>query len=273
MSSRSLFAWFVAAATLSTWAAPAFAQQVLRGTISDDSTRRAIVGAEVAFDSAGAARAVSDRGGRYLVSVPADVTSITVRAVGFRPLTAPVALGGNDTITVDFRLTGQAVRLPDVITSTGRPATPSARMMEFERRRKFGTGAYLTRAQLAQNEALSPSALLRVLRGMRLIARPAACGGGYAAATLRTGSASDRKHCIIDPRYSFPSGCYLAIVLDGRPIWANESQEPPNIDDFALHNMEAIELYRGAGEIPPEFNFSGASCGVLVLWSRVGGDP
>lgn len=273
MSCRSLFAWFAAAATLSIGTAPVLAQPVLRGTISDDSTRRAIVGAEIAFDSAGSARAVSDRGGRYLLTVPAGVTSITVRAVGFRPLTAPISVSKNDTVIVDFRLTGQAVRLPDVITSTGRPATPSARMVEFERRRQFGTGAYLTRAQLAQNEGMSPSALLRVLRGMRLIRRPAACGGGYAAASLRTGSADGIKHCITNPRQTFPSGCYLAIVLDGRSIWANESPEPPNIDEFTLHNMEAIELYRGAGEIPPEFNFSGASCGVLVLWSRVGGDP
>ncbi len=273
MTSRALFAQLRAAVIIGALGTPASAQQVLRGTISDDSTRRAIVGAEVTFDSAGTARVISDRGGRYLIAVPAGATSIMVRAVGYRPLTAPIAAGGNDTTIVDFRLTGQAVRLPDVITSTGRPATPSARTMEFERRRQTGTGAYLTRAQLAQNEALSPSALLRVLRGMRLIPRPSSCGGGYAAATLRTGSAGQKLHCISDPRQTFPAGCYLSIVLDGRSLWAYDSPEPPNIDEFTLHNMEAIELYRGAGEIPPEFNQSGASCGVLVLWSRVGGDP
>lgn len=273
MTSRALFARFGAAVIIGALGTPASAQQVLRGTISDDSTRRVIVGAEVTFDSAGTARVISDRGGRYLIAVPAGATSIMVRAVGYRPLKAPIAAGGNDTTIVDFRLTGQAVRLPDVITSAGRPATPSARTMEFERRRRTGTGAYLTRAQLAQNEALAPSALLRVLRGMRLIARPTECGGGYAAATLRTGSFGQALHCISDPRATFPAGCYLSIVLDGRSLWAYDSPEPPNIDEFTLHNMEAIELYRGAGETPPEFNQSGASCGVLVLWSRVGGDP
>jgi hypothetical protein len=29
-----------------------------------------------------------------------------------------------------------------------------------------------------------------------------------------------------------------------------------------------IEVYRSAAEIPPQFNGSGAACGVIVIWTR-----
>ncbi len=64
MTSRALFAQLGAAVIIGALGTPASAQQVLRGTISDDSTRRAIVGAEVTFDSAGTAR--HQRSGRPL---------------------------------------------------------------------------------------------------------------------------------------------------------------------------------------------------------------
>lgn len=43
----------------------------------------------------------------------------------------------------------------------------------------------------------------------------------------------------------------------------------PNIDDFLTDRVEAIEVYRGAGEAPVEFNATGSLCGVLIIWTRI----
>ena len=42
-----------------------------------------------------------------------------------------------------------------------------------------------------------------------------------------------------------------------------------NIDDVAPGSIEALEIYRGASEIPPDFNRGTALCGVIVIWTRI----
>ena len=45
------------------------------------------------------------------------------------------------------------------------------------------------------------------------------------------------------------------------------------IDDFvSLHEVEAIEVYRGASELPGEFHGfrGGGSCGAVVVWTKRG---
>ena len=36
-------------------------------------------------------------------------------------------------------------------------------------------------------------------------------------------------------------------------------------------NIEAIEVYRGPAEVPPQFGGAQSACGVIVLWTRTGG--
>jgi len=47
----------------------------------------------------------------------------------------------------------------------------------------------------------------------------------------------------------------------------------PSALDSRLHpnDVSAIEVYRGAAEVPPEFNGANAGCGVVVVWTHRGG--
>jgi hypothetical protein len=45
-----------------------------------------------------------------------------------------------------------------------------------------------------------------------------------------------------------------------------------NIDDVPLNNIGAVEVYRGPSEMPPEFNYPDAVCGVVLIWTRTA-DP
>ena len=41
------------------------------------------------------------------------------------------------------------------------------------------------------------------------------------------------------------------------------------LDDFIAEDIEALEVYVGVSEIPPEFDKNGKGvCGVIVVWTR-----
>ncbi len=64
--------------------------------------------------------------------------------------------------------------------------------------------------------------------------------------------------------------CEVVVYLDGArigiPKWA-----PFNLNDVPVVQIAAMEFYRSASEIPVEFNSPGSMCGVLAIWTRVGG--
>lgn len=58
------------------------------------------------------------------------------------------------------------------------------------------------------------------------------------------------------------------MYLDGILVWAPGRIEPPNIDDFKVHSLEAVEVYRSNGMVPIEYQAVGTECGVVLLWTR-----
>jgi hypothetical protein len=45
------------------------------------------------------------------------------------------------------------------------------------------------------------------------------------------------------------------------------------VDDIGIHDVEALELYRGPAGLPPEFNdrLGRPNCGAIVIWTRLPG--
>jgi hypothetical protein len=41
-----------------------------------------------------------------------------------------------------------------------------------------------------------------------------------------------------------------------------------DLDDFPPDAIEALEIYAGAAELPPELNIGRAMCGAIVIWTR-----
>jgi hypothetical protein len=63
-------------------------------------------------------------------------------------------------------------------------------------------------------------------------------------------------------RSSARSACIPKYYLDG-----TEAQHF-TLDEVKPIEVEDIEIYRGASEIPPEFKSMGNTCGVIVVWTR-----
>ena len=243
-------------------AAPA--QVVLVGRVTGPDGQP-IGNAEVAIDSL---RARTTETGRFVLHPrEARAVEVTVRAVGFQPSTARVNLVANDTATVDFILS-RIVQTLDSVNVEAPSAVVSAKMVAFEDRRRSGFGRFYTREALAKQEHSTVANVLRT-SNVKLLMRPNSCGGGYSVATGRGGSTSmSSPPC--NSRTFMPPGCYAPIYLDGVAIWGPGWGPPPDVNQFKVTDLEAIEVYRSAAEVPLQFQMFRSPCGVVLFWTRTG---
>jgi len=256
------------AALLSLAASSAHAQAVVRGLVQSDSSGRPITEATIAISALGLSARSQGTRGYTLDRIPSGQHRLRVIAVGYRPVAILVALRDNDTVTVNFRLEPEAVALPTIEVKGKAEPFVSGKLEMFERRRRLGFGTFLTRAMLREREHMLFSDLLRQLSGVQLVYR-GRCGG-YAMATSRGGGALGGGVSI---SCGPPERCYLALFVDGARVWAWDTGVPPNVDDYATRAFEAVEIYRGAGQLPIELQGLGTACGAVVLWTRTGESP
>lgn len=83
------------------------------------------------------------------------------------------------------------------------------------------------------------------------------------------------------------SNCPMAIWVDGLRLYAPDassagvftrriartpidtgSNAPPNIDQWSVADLQAVEVFAGPAQTPPQFQVTGSTCGTILLWSR-----
>lgn len=233
----SLLGLLAPAATLS-------AQTVLSGVVRDSATGAPIPHAEVLITALNR-REVADAQGRFTMhTVPGGRHLVLVRAIGYRAMGQPVEVASIGTTRVEFTLTSEAVELDSVVV-TERPSMRGVGTWGYqafeERRRTRPGGIFLDSTFFRQNEALD-------MRG-----------------ALRRGGVP------LDRRYGWfvvgrPSGtrfeCRVAMWVDGMPVTGI------TIRDFHPGMVQAVEVYRGVAQIPPQFDRLDQECGVMLIWTR-----
>jgi hypothetical protein len=243
------------------------AQSVIYGVIRTDSTRRPIAGAEVVIDSLKLVTRSRGDGSYRLEKLPAGTYPMLARAIGFTPLRFEVTIAGTDSVEIDFELVRSVQTLAPLKVDASVPRFQSATMRAFEERRKRGFGAFFDRAKLAQLEPGPATSTLRRLGGIRLIVStyPTECPGLFAASG-RGGQGVATCH-----NKPLPDACYLAVYVDGVQLWTPQQPDPPpNMEEYQLRDFQAIEVYRGASELPAEYQGTGNACGAVFFWSRTG---
>lgn len=106
------------------WAFGAEAQPVVRGSIRDKTSHRVLPGALISTDQVGSRviRAGAD-GGFSIPNLPAGLTTIRVRAIGFQALETKAELSGRDTVEIEFQLDRAPTVLDPVTVSAGQPSS------------------------------------------------------------------------------------------------------------------------------------------------------
>jgi hypothetical protein len=214
-------------------------------------------GAEGVSDESGWVRLPGVRPGRIFV---------LATRLGYRPaeFTLQVPLSGG--LEVDVELEPAAVAVQG-LTAVGTSENRSLAAAGFYRRKQTGMGSFLTRDDIEKTRAQRTSEIFRRVRGIRVV--PAG-RDQYKLQTVRYGLSLSQSTGGMTRagRRGDRAGenvCEMLVYLDGTLVQLN------GIDDIRMDNVEAIEVYRGAGEIPAEYRVTNATCGVVVLWTRTGG--
>lgn len=244
---------------LASLAAPlaAQAQGSIHGRVTDATTGAPLSAAQLSVTGTRLG-GITDETGSYTISgVSAGAHSVSVRRIGYAPLTRPVTVGDGATATVDFALTPASTSLERVVV-TG-TATPT-------QVRALGTSvASVGPAEIAQSRAQSvDQALQGKVAGAQITQNSGAPGGGGISVRLRGTS-------------SLISGSEPLYIVDG-VIVDNSSDQLVDLGarsnvqnrlaDIAPEDIERVEIIRGAAAAA--LYGSRANNGVVQIFTKHG---
>ena len=252
--------------------APGTAPAGVRGVVAD--TRGSVTGAEV--------RLVGDTRDRLFVTttdslgafefrrVMPGVWTLVARRIGYRIHTQALVVHEGVSSVVQILL-DPVPRSLDTVTVAREGLTPArygpiSRMDEFYRRRARGRGRFFTREDLAASGRTMLTDLLRLVPGARVKTFPgnvaevafARCSSPVnlsASGPVGRGASSAASRVPL-----------VALYLNG--IRVDTASVRQTIAELALSEIEAVEVYRGVSELPPEA--MGNACSAIFVWTRFG---
>jgi hypothetical protein len=230
-----------------------------------DAADAPIAGARVVLGT-GAEGVSSESGWVRLPGVQPGRVFVLVTRIGYRPTEFTLEVPSTGGLEVDVELEASPVAVQGV-TAVGRKENRLLAMGGFYRRKETGMGTFLTREDIANTGAMRTSEVFRRVRGIRVV--PAG-GDTYKLQTVRYGVSMSQSTGGVSRggrrgREIAASNfvCEMLVFVDGI-----QQQQLDGIDDIQMESVEAIEVYRGAGEIPAEYKVMNATCGVVVVWTR-----
>lgn len=206
-----------------------------------DEAGRPVSGAAIGVEGEAITAVTNVRGFFALEEVPQGEQLLTVEHLGYGIQERGLVVRAGRTHDVEIRLVTEPVEL-EPITVTVRPRWWYGDMVDLQHRMNLGFGHFLTRedfearAQMPLGWAMSGVPGVNVRRS----------GSGTTISFRRA-----------------PCGTPV-VYLDGVKFQLGAR----GLDEFNTSEIEAVELYAGAAQIPGQFGGSDAQCGVVVIWTR-----
>lgn len=218
----------------------------LTGTVASALDGKPVAGAAVLHAGTGL-RSVTDSSGSFtLDSLPPGRATIRVSSIGLGSNQVTVPLRENTLTSVVLLFSPRVLQLEELRVTVRKERSPKLR--SFERRRAQGIGYFITPSEIERADARRPSDLLRRVPGVTVGAE------GMGRTRIRFGRGD------------------LGGGLDCPPLIYLDGIHTPGLsfDDLNVEDLMALELYRGASEIPAQFRRQASYCGVIVVWTRDG---
>ena len=237
----------VAAASTASGQAPPHRRELV-GIVKDPGG----VGIEGAtIEVRGAAVGTNAKGAFQLWTADIDTVTISVRRLGYLPISAQIAARGGqwDTVVVEMERTSQRL---SAVTVTGGPTRRALGLRDFEARRAIGNGIFVTREEIAARNTTRLTDVLQNKRGIKIVRVRSGVSGVRFASYGRT-----------------RANCSPNVWVDGQ--WARDLE----VDEIPATDVEAMEVYETLGSIPFEFTPQAGAipCGTIVIWTRIPGQP
>lgn len=201
------------------------------------------------------AKIITGANGRFrMMQVPSGQYLLVVRRIGFSPTSGIIEVPAGDTVRLSYALVRSGMLLDTIRV---REQRVSLRMLEFEQRRKLGTGQFVTRDMLERRGSMYAKDFLRNLSSIIVSPLQGDQFAGTVALSKREGGSV------------FGDGagaCAMQVLLDGIILPRNFNLDllpPPK-------QIAGIEVYAGAATVPPQFGGPDRRCGVIAVWTRDG---
>lgn len=221
---------------------PAYRARLLG--VFDANTGEPIEGAQVTDILSKASSLTTKTGTVSLVFLPDSGSVVRVQKIGYQPATMVVKISPSDTVPITMLLNAVATTLPTVVTKDSNTRYLSPGLREMEERRRQGFGHFITEAELRKNDSKRMTSMIRTLPSVNI-----ACPSfGFRAGECW--AVGVRRACPVD------------VYINGVISTDNDLQK------LAVSEFSGVEYYTGAATIPIEYNKTGSSCGVLLLWLR-----
>ncbi|HJR64475.1 MAG TPA: TonB-dependent receptor [Gemmatimonadaceae bacterium] len=245
--------------------------------VTDEMTQEPVVGAQVGLKKSRMGALTDSLGIVRLSGLPVGRDTLVVRFLGYAPLSTVIDLQPDVVTEAQFAMRKEVAELPTVtVRGKNRPSPGPG----FENRQRMGFGHFVTREDIERYSPSTSSDILRQVPGVHLIPIR---GGGYQVRFTRSTSRCRVQYYIdnlpvsteelidaaIDRRNLIDaSGGSANAQARSRARKLNRDIPSFHIDQLNPEDIEAIEVYRGAAEIPVEYNRSGSLCGVILIWMR-----
>lgn len=194
-----------------------------------------------------------DRGRFAFTDAPAGTQIVTARLIGARPasVSADIVPGAVNVADIDLKVRA-ATQLPTVAITGELPAT--GRYAEFLERQRRGSGFYMNQADIERRGYFDIRDLISRAPGL--------------TARMRG------SRTIYTMRGAMGNPCVPTYYVDGMRWFSTGGGTGTNVDpmdDLAgfvrPSNLRGMEVYRGQGTIPPQYDQANG-CGVVLFWTK-----
>jgi hypothetical protein len=239
------------------------------GTVLDDASEQLLPDADVSIPGLNLTARTNGRGEFILTGIGAGSYAVTARRIGYVPASTSIPFNGADTVRYQFALVRAVQTLPEVAVTEGSDVPRIAKLAQFESRRKFGIGRFLTATDFDKlaNRRTS-DALQARLPGARIMKDPDRPLVGYIA-TSRGVNSIESTGPAFTGRTRPPSSCLVHVWLDGNKVYGGLAGEPPfDINSIQTTQIAAVEFYAGSASLPSELRSGSSACGAIVIWTK-----
>ncbi|HEY4219309.1 MAG TPA: carboxypeptidase-like regulatory domain-containing protein [Gemmatimonadaceae bacterium] len=245
------------------------------GTVARDSMGSVVGQAQVQLPALNRSATTNWLGEFEFSDVPPGRYAVTVRAIGFEPLSDSLVVTPGGRVDADIILTAAPVNLAaQHTTATVVEKRLPIGLQEMEDRRKTHLGGYFVTDSMlrANNEAQLTEFIGKIPHISQELSTSGP--GTYLANGREQGNGMGVAHAGVDTSSfkTFPHGmCYINVFVDGVPYFlgpATERNPPPDFGSLWAHEYSGIEYYPSGATIPAQYNGTKSSCGVMLLWTR-----
>lgn len=227
--------------------------------VFDAESGEPLEGAEVADALNHVSALTTSTGTVSLIFLPEGGNMVQIKKVGYKPMILAVEIGPPDTLPITVVLNrlaataaGGAQTLPTVVTKDSAPHYISPALKDFEERRRLGGGHFITEAEMRKHDNRKLTNVIRDLPAIQMMCPKS----GPRKFECFAVSGRGHKNAVLG------GACEINLYIDGAAVSDNDL-EKLNTNEFS-----ALEFYSGGATIPVQYNRTGASCGVILLWTR-----